>query len=275
MLTRPIPSTGEPLPMVGCGTWKGFDVDPRSAAQSRLDRVVSALVEAGGAVIDSSPMYGRAEAVVGAALAGTGLRDRIFLATKVWTSGRREGIAQMERSFALFGVTRIDLMQIHNLVDWRTHLPVLREWKAEGRFRHIGLTHYTASAHRELEAVMRAEAVDFVQINYSLEDRAAEARLLPLAQERGVAVLVNVPLGSGRLVEAVRGRPLPDWAGGLGCASWPQLLLKFVLGHPAVTGAIPGTGSPEHMVANAAAAREPLPDARQRAEIAKLWKAVS
>lgn len=273
MLTRTIPATGQAVPVVGCGTYKGFDVDPGSAAQPRLEQVVRTLFDAGGSVIDSSPMYGRAEAVVGAVLGPAGGRERAFLATKVWTRGRAEGIAQMERSFELFGTRVIDLMQIHNLVDWRVHLPTLRAWQAEGRFRYIGVTHYTSEAHAELEGVLREERFDFVQVNYSLEDRAAEARLLPLAQELGVAVLVNVPFGAGRLLRAVAGRPLPDWAEEAGCRTWSQLLLKFVVSHPAVTCVIPGTGSPAHMQENSAAGEPPLLDAGQRARLTAWWTA--
>jgi diketogulonate reductase-like aldo/keto reductase len=271
MLSRPIPSSGEALPVVGCGTYKGFDVRPGSAAQPRLEQVVAAMMDAGGSVLDSSPMYNRAEAVAGAVLAETGTRERAFLATKVWTQGRTQGIAQMERSFELFRTERIDLMQVHNLLDWRTHLPIMRAWKAEGRFRYIGLTHYTASAHADLEAVMWAEPVDFVQLNYSLDDRAAEDRLLPLAHDRGVAVIVNVPFGAGRLLRTLASHSLPDWAPALGCTTWSQVLIKFVLAHPAVTCTIPGTGSPEHMAENAAAGEGPFPDVALRAEMVRFW----
>ena len=261
MLTRPIPSTREALPVIGCGTWLGFDVSPGSAEHQRLPGVLDALFAAGGSVIDSSPMYGRAEAVAGALLAASGQREKAFLATKVWTSGREAGIAQMEQSFQRLRTPRIDLLQVHNLVDWRTHLATLRDWKAQGRIRYIGITHYTASAYAEVEAVLRAEPLDFLQINYSIDARQAEERLLPLAAERGTAVIVNMPFGGGGLLRRLRTQPLPGWAGEIGCGSWAQLLLKFVLSHPAVTCTIPGTTWPEHMADNAAAAAGGFPDA--------------
>ncbi len=271
MQTRPIPSTGQMLPVVGLGTWQTFDVRLGAEERAILTEVLRVFFDAGGAVIDSSPMYGAAEGVVGALLAAMKARDKAFVATKVWTSGRDAGIAQMRRSMELLKVDHIDLMQIHNLVDWRTHLPTLRAWKAEGRIGCLGVTHYTDSAHDELEAVLRAEPFDFVQLNYSLDDRAAERRLLPLAQERGVAVLVNKPFGGGGLMRAARGRRLPSWAGEIGCTSWAQLLLKFILGHPAVTCIIPATSRPEHMADNVQAGRGPMPDAALRAKMVALW----
>jgi diketogulonate reductase-like aldo/keto reductase len=261
MHRRKIPSNGELLPIVGCGTWRTFDVGSKPADRAPLAEVLRILFEAGGSVIDTSPMYGAAEAVVGDLLAAAGTRDKAFIATKVWTSGRDSGIAQMQQSMRLLKTSRIDLMQIHNLVDWRAHLPTLRAWKAEGRIRLLGVTHYTQSAHDELEAVLRAEKWDFVQLNYALDDRAVEARLLPLAAERGTAVLVNQPFGGGGLLRKLLGRKLPDWASDIGCASWAQILLKFVLANPAVTCAIPGTGKPEHMQDNAQAGFGVYPDA--------------
>lgn len=261
MHQRKIPSNGEMLPVVGCGTWRTFDVGSKPADRAPLAEVLRILFEAGGSVIDTSPMYGSAEAVVGDLLAATGTRDKAFIATKVWTSGRDGGIAQMQQSMRLLKTGRIDLMQIHNLVDWRAHLPTLRAWKAEGRIRLLGVTHYTQSAHDELEAVLRAEKWDFVQLNYALDDRAVEARLLPLAAERGTAVLVNQPFGGGGLLRKLLGRKLPDWAGDIGCTSWAQILLKFLLANPAVTCVIPGTGKPEHMKDNVQAGLGIYPDA--------------
>jgi diketogulonate reductase-like aldo/keto reductase len=261
MHRRKIPASGELLPVVGCGTWRTFDVGAAPQERSPLTEVLRVLFEAGGSVIDSSPMYGAAEAVVGDLLAAAGTRDKAFLATKVWTSGRDNGINQMRQSMRLLRTDRIDLMQIHNLVDWRGHLPTLRAWKAEGRLRYVGITHYTQSAHDELEAVLRAEKWDFVQLNYALDDRAVERRLLPLAAERGVAVIVNQPFGGGGLLRRLLGRKLPDWAGDIGCASWAQILLKFVLAQPAVTCVIPGTGRPEHMKDNVQAGFGTYPDA--------------
>ena len=263
MHARPIPSTGEALPVIGCGTWIGFDRQPGSAEYQRLAGVLQALFDAGGTMIDSSPMYGRSEQTTGELLAATAMPAgrRPFLATKVWTRGREAGIAQMNRSLELLGSPRIDLMQVHNLVDWRTQLATLRDWKAQGRVRYVGITHYTASAFGEVEAVLRAEKPDFLQINYSIDDREVEKRLLPLAAERGVAVIVNQPFGGGGLLRRLRDRPLPGWASEIGATSWAQVLLKFTLAHPAVTCVIPGTGQPAHMADNAAAGTGTLPDA--------------
>ncbi len=262
MNTRPIPSTQEALPVVGCGTWIGFDQRPGTDEYKRLPGVLDALFAAGGKVIDSSPMYGRSEETTGDLLAASKQREnKAFLATKVWTSGREAGIAQMEQSFARLRTQRIDLMQVHNLVDWKTHLATLRGWKDKGRVRYLGITHYTASAYDEVEAVLRAEKLDFVQINYSIDAREAEQRLLPLAAERGVAVIVNMPFGGGGLLRRLRDKPLPAWAAEIGCTSWAQVLLKFVLSHPAVTCTIPGTSRAEHMADNAAAGTGTFPDA--------------
>jgi aryl-alcohol dehydrogenase-like predicted oxidoreductase len=253
MHTRMIPSSGQPLPVIGCGTWLGFDVGGRPLEVAQRGKVLDALFDAGGRVLDSSPMYGSAEQVVGELLGRRTERDQAFIATKVWTTGKRAGIEQMERSMRLLQCEHIDLMQVHNLVDWPTHLPVLREWKAAKRFSYIGITHYTESGYPELERVMRSEALDFVQFNYSIAHREAERRLLPLAAERGIAVLVNLPFGGGKLLKSLRARPLPGWAQEIGCDSWNQVLLKFVLSQPAVTCAIPGTSRPQHMQDNAAA----------------------
>jgi len=269
MLTRAIPSSGEALPVVGVGTWLNFDVAPGSADYQRLPGVLDALFAAGGTVIDSSPMYRRAEQTTGELLAARTPRPPAFLATKVWTSGRDAGIAQMEQSFRLLRATRVDLMQVHNLLDWRTHLATLRQWKQQGRVRYIGITHYTASSYPEVEAVLKAEPLDFLQINYALDDRAAEQRVLPLARDRGVAVLVNMPFGGGGLLRRLRGRPLPGWAAEAGAVSWAQLALRFVLGHPAITCVIPGTGNPQYMAENAAAgAARPLTEAERRELVA-------
>jgi diketogulonate reductase-like aldo/keto reductase len=269
MHTKPIPSSGEPLGVIGLGTYVGFDVRPGSGVSPRLRQVLHRLWDAGGSVIDSSPMYGNAEAVTGDLLAASATREGTFLATKVWTRGEQAGIAQMNRSMELLRTDRLDLMQVHNLLDWRVHLKTMRQWKEAGRIRYLGVTHYTSSAYAELEAVLRAEPLDFVQLNYSVLDRAAEKRLLPLALERRVAVLANLPLASGSALRSVASRPLPGVAGELACTSWAQLLLKFVIGHPAVTCAIPGTSRPEHMAENAAAGIGPLADQAQRQRIAR------
>ena len=261
MHQRKIPSSGEMLPVVGVGTWRTFDVGAQPAGRAPLAEVLRLLFDAGGSVIDTSPMYGSAEAVVGDLLTAADARARAFIATKVWTTGRDNGIAQMRNSLRLLKTDRIDLMQIHNLVDWRAHLPTLRAWKAEGRIRYLGITHYTQSAHDELESVMRAEKWDFVQINYALDDRAVERTLLPLAAERGIAVIVNQPFGGGGLLRKLLSRKLPDWAGEIGATSWAQILLKFVLANPAITCVIPGTGKPEHMADNLRAGFGVYPDA--------------
>jgi diketogulonate reductase-like aldo/keto reductase len=267
MQTRTIPSSGEPLPVIGCGTWRTFDVGSSPAAREPLADVLHVLFTAGGSVIDSSPMYGSSEEVVGDLLAAGGARDDAFIATKVWTTGRQAGIAQMQRSMELLQARRIDLMQVHNMIDARAHLPTLRAWKAEGRIRYLGVTHYMSSAFDELEAMMRAERLDFVQLNYALDDRAAEQRLLPLAAERGIAILVNRPFGGGDLLARLSRSKLPDWAPEIGCTSWAQILLKFVLANPAVTCAIPATSRPQHMSDNVQAGIGTYPDAALRARM--------
>src|SRR6266513_1060501 len=209
MLTRSIPSAGEKLPVIGLGTWRTFDVNLTSATRKQLEEVLSLLAKLGGCLIDTSPMYGRAEQVIGDLTATLGIRDKVFLATKVWTRGKENGIKSMERSMALLRTKRIDLMQVHNLVDVNTHLATLREWKDEGRIRYLGITHYEAAAFGNVEKIMRSEKLDFVQINYSLMERDAEQRVLPLANERGIAVIVNRPFGAGDLFDKVRSKPLP------------------------------------------------------------------
>ena len=272
MLTRPIPSTGEALPAIGLGTWPVFDVGTDAAARRPLREVVRLLVEAGGRMIDTSPMYGRSEGVTGDIVAEIGVRDRVFFATKVWTSGRERGIDQMARSAALLQSPLIDLMQIHNLVDWRTHLATLRRMKDDGRLRYIGITHYTTGSLPELARILETEdAVDFVQLGYSLATRAAETRLLPVAASRGVAVIVNQPLERGTLFRRVQGRALPDWAAEFDCTSWSQLFLKYLLGDPAVTVLIPATNKPDHMADNLRAGEGRLPSEPQREQIRRLW----
>lgn len=251
MQQRAIPSTGERLPVVGCGTWLGFNAPANR--RDELEDVLRELFDAGGSVIDSSPEYGLAEDAVGDLLTRSGQRTRAFIATKVWSRGRDSGIRQMNASFEKLRTDTIDLMQVHNLIDWRTHLPTLRAWKDEGRYRYIGVTHYTSGRHDDLEAIIRSEPIDFVQFNYAVNDRNAERQLLPLAADRGVAVLINVPFGGGGLLRRLLRRELPPWAAEIGCTSWAQVLLKFVLAHPAVTCVIPGTSNPAHMRDNALA----------------------
>jgi diketogulonate reductase-like aldo/keto reductase len=267
-LTRRIPSSGELIPVVGLGTWRTFDVGESSGERAPLKTVLQRFVELGGRVLDSSPMYGTAESVAGDLAAELSVTDKLFFATKVWTSGYQAGVQQIEQSFRRFRTKRVDLLQIHNLLDWRTHLRTLRDFKQTGRIRYVGVTHYTAGAYDELERVLRSEALDFVQVNYSVGERDAERRILPLAAERGIAVLVNRPFAEGGLFQRVRSRPLPAWAGEIGCESWAQLLLKFVLGNPATTCVIPATSRPEHLVDNMKAGVGALPDEKMRQQIA-------
>jgi diketogulonate reductase-like aldo/keto reductase len=275
MMTRPIPSTGEAMPVIGLGTWRAFDVGSDETGRRPLRQVLQRLLDDGGRIIDTSPMYGQAEAVTGELLAESAARPRSFLATKVWTTGRERGIEQMRRSAQLLRTAVIDLMQIHNLVDWRTHLATLRRMKEEGRVRYIGITHYTTGALPELARILRAEpGIDFVQFGYSVAARAAETELLPIAAERGVAVIVNQPLERGDLFRRIRRHALPDWAREFECASWAQLFLKYVLAEPAITCVIPATGNPDHMKDNLGAGIGTLPDARQRQQIRELWDAL-
>lgn len=263
MRMRPIPRTREQVPAIGMGTWRTFDTAERTA----LVEVVRTLLDAGGAVIDSSPMYGRSETTVGEVLRDLGGEKRAFLATKVWTSGKEEGIAQMRESIRKLG--RVDLMQIHNLVDWRTHLPTLRAWKESGTIRFWGITHYSVSAFSELESILAAEKPDFVQLPYSLGVREAERRLLPACAAHGAAVLVMRPFEGGSLFSDARKRPLPGWAAEIDCTSWAQVFLKFILGHPAVTCPIPATSNPAHMADDVRAGFGRLPDEAMRRRIVK------
>lgn len=272
MISRPIPSTGEAMPVIGLGTARVFDAGTDQAARRPLREVVQVLLDAGGRMIDTSPMYGRAEAVTGDLLAEMEARPRAFLATKVWTSGRERGIEQMRRSAQLLRTDVIDLIQVHNLVDWRTHLASLREMKARGAVRYIGITHYTTGALSELARILEAEpGIDFVQFGYSLATRDAETRLLPTAAARGVATIANQPFEEGDMFRRVRGSPLPEWAREFDCASWGQLFLKYILAEPALTCVIPATANPAHMKDDLAAGFGRLPDSRQRQQIRQLW----
>ena len=273
MLTRLIPSSQEPLPVIGLGTWQTFDVRG-SGSFPALRQTLETLRAAGGSVIDSSPMYGRAEEVVGELTAALPTPEAYFYATKVWTQGRAAGIRQLEDSLRKLRRSSLDLLQIHNLVDWQTHLATLREWQAAGKVRYLGITHYTDAMHTELERVLRAEPLDFVQFNYSILDRHAEQRLLPAAADRGVATLINRPFTEGNLLGRVRGQTLPEWAQELGITSWPQFLLKFIISHPAVTCVIPGTSNPAHLADNLRAAEGPLPDAATREKMAAFVRAL-
>jgi aryl-alcohol dehydrogenase-like predicted oxidoreductase len=271
LLKRPIPASGELLPAVGLGTWQVFDVAGEAEELGQARAALSRFVELGGAVVDSSPMYGASESVLGDLAAGLGVHKRLFLATKVWTSGREAGIRQMEQSIARMRVALkgpLDLMQVHNLVDAAKHLATLRDWKTAGRVRYVGVTHYHEGAYPELERAMRAGGIDFVQLNYSLAERAADRRLLGLAADFRIAVIVNRPFAEGALFRRVAGRPIPAWAAEIGCASWAQFFLKWIVAHPAVTCAIPGTRSAKHVEDNLGAAIGALPDAATRKKMA-------
>ena len=270
LLTRKVPSSGEELPVIGLGTSGPFEVGESAAQRAPLAEVLEGFFAGGARLIDTSPMYSSAERVLGELLTPD-MHARAVLATKVWTSGARSGIEQMTHSAQLLKTARLDLIQVHNLLDLKTHLKTLRGWKDAGRVRYIGITHYTVSAHPELERVLARESVDFVQFNYSPVTRAAEARLLPLAAERGVAVLINRPFEDGALFKSVRERPLPSWASDVDAASWGQLALKFIVAHPAVTCVIPATGKLAHLRDNLGGGRGRLPDARQREEIARAF----
>jgi diketogulonate reductase-like aldo/keto reductase len=267
MLTRAIPSSGETVPVIGLGTWQTFDVGPSPAERAPLAEVLTALSGGGASVVDSSPMYGNSEEVVGDLTSQLGLRPKLFIATKVWTSGRSAGIEQMEVSMRRLRANPIDLIEVHNLVDVDVQLETLREWKRAGRVRYIGVTHYNAGGHDAVARVLASQAVDFVQINYSVGEREAERRILPLAQERGVAVIANRPFAAGDLFRRLRSKPLPGWASEIDCESWAQILLKFILSNPAITCAIPGTAKAEHVRDNLQAGSGRLPDAALRARI--------
>ena len=272
MLQRPIPKTTEQLPVVGIGTWQTFDVGNTRAELDPRKEVLNTLFETGGRVIDSSPMYGRAEAVVGTLLTEMQARDKAFVATKVWTTGEAAGIAQMTTSAAKMASPVIDLMQIHNLVDWRTHLRTLRAWKEEGRIRYIGLTHYTTSSLDDLAQIIKTEPIDFLQFAYSINRRQAETRLLPVTADRGVGVIINQPFDSGSLFRQVKGKPVPEWASEFDCTSWAQFFLKYLIGHPAVTCVIPGTARPDHARDNTAAGLGRMPDETCRRRMAEHWQ---
>ena len=271
MGTRKVPRTGESIPVIGLGTWERFDVALDDGTRKRLGGVLKTFQDGGGRVVDTSPMYGRAEEVVGSLAADAGLVDKLFIATKVWTTGRSEGIAQMETSAKRLRRERIDLMQVHNLVDAATHLETLAGWKKEGRVRYLGITHHVPSAFDDLEKWMRGAKPDFVQLCYSIGRREAETRLLPLAKELGIAVIVNRPFDKGAHIKAVEGKPLPDWAAEAGCTTWAQIFLKFILAHPAVTCAIPATGNPDHVAENIAAGSGPPLSEEHRTRLLALF----
>jgi diketogulonate reductase-like aldo/keto reductase len=271
LVERKIPSskTGEALPVIGMGTWNTFDVGASADERAPLLEVLDAFYAGGARLIDSSPMYGAAERVTGDLVARLGRQSSTFYATKVWTSGREKGVAQIEQSLRLFRTSKLDLLQIHNLLDWRTHAATLRALKSDGRIRYCGVTHYTVDSHADMEATLRAERFDFAQFNYSIATRAAEQRLLPFCQERGIAVLINRPFEEGDLFTRVRNRKLPGYAAEIGCTSWAQFFLKFIASHPAVTCVIPATSRVNHMKDNLQAGLGPMPDAKMRERMAK------
>ncbi|MEQ1580325.1 MAG: aldo/keto reductase [Steroidobacteraceae bacterium] len=273
MLTKKIPSRGEALPVIGMGTWQTFDVSAGEPERTPLREVLRTFAALGGRMIDSSPMYGQSETVVGDLSSELRLRDELFVATKVWTQGKQQGIRQMETSMSRLKVETLDLMQVHNLVDVDRHLDTLREWKQTGRVRYVGITHYTASAHDDVARVLAARPVDFVQINYSVGERDAERRLLSLAQDKGIAVIANRPFAGGDLFRRLRNQPLPVWAAEIDCDSWAQVLLKFVISHPAVTCAIPATSNVNHLRDNMRGGLGRLPDASLRTLIATAARA--
>ena len=268
IIKRAIPRTGEQIPVIGLGTYDAFDVGSAETDRAPLKDVLNAFAAAGGSLVDSSPMYGRAEVVVGDLTAELGLRRSLFLATKVWTSGRDAGIRQMEDSFRLMKTQTMDLMQIHNLVDWKTHTATLKDWKKQGRVRYIGITHYHEGAYDDLERLIKTRDYDFVQLNYSIAEREAESTVLPLAQQMGVAVIANRPFAKANLFSRVRGKEVPDWAAEFDCKSWAQFFLKYIVSHPALTCAIPATSKPKHLADNMQAAYGRLPDAKARRRMA-------
>ncbi|MEI7968384.1 MAG: aldo/keto reductase [Betaproteobacteria bacterium] len=271
---RRIPSTGKSLPVIGLGTYRAFDVPIRDSELVPLETAVRSLVSRGGSLIDSSPMYGRAEAATGAVVARTGLQENLFLATKVWATGRAAGIAQMEDSMRRMGTSRMDLFQVHNLLDWRTHMATLMNWKESGRVRHIGITHYHRGAYPDVEKALTSEKWDFLQVNYSLEEAEAEERLLPLAAELGVAVIANRPFAQGALFSKVRDMTLPCWAVEYGCNSWAQVFLKWILSHQSVTCVIPASRTREHTEDNLNAGVGTLPDTSARARILSWFRSL-
>jgi len=260
MLQREIPSTKESLPVVGLGSWIQFDVGKSETERQGLVQVLKSMNRLGGKLIDSSPMYGRAEEVIGDLTASSGYAGKFFYATKVWTTGRQAGIDQMNDSFRKMKRQKMDLMQVHNLQDWQTHIKTLKDWKEQGKIRYVGITHYTASAHDELERIVKSGVVDFVQFNYSIKVRNAEKSLLKAAKDHGVAVIINEPFDSGNLFKLVKGKNLPTWATDYDIKSWAQFFLKYILANAAVNCVIPGTSDDKHLIDNMGAGFGRLPD---------------
>lgn len=268
MLTRSIPASGEPLPVIGMGTSGSFDVPASEAALAPLREVLRLLLDKGSRVLDTAPSYGRAQTVSGLLLEQGGWRENVFLASKLGVRGRERGLAQFEESLRALRSKRLDLLQVHNLIDYRTLLGLLRDLKAQGRIRYLGVTHYLEAAHDELVGIVEREPLDFLQINLSVVSRNAERRLLPLCREKGVAVLINRAFEDGQLFARVKGRELPRWAADIDCCSWAQVFLKYVISHPAVTCVIPASSDPRHMADNLLAGFGRMPDTAQRERIA-------
>lgn len=266
-----IPGTQEKLPVIGMGTWQTFDIDLNGNKKESIKEVLRLFAASKGRCIDSSPMYGRSEEVVGQLSKELGIQSSLFLATKVWTHGKEDGIRQMNESMRLMKTKQMDLMQIHNLVDWKTHLKTLRSWKDQGKIRYIGITHYVPSAFDRLAQIMKTEPIDFVQLPYSIQMRKADKYLLPLAQEKEIGVLVNRPYEGGNLFRYAKNKQLPEWAKDFDCHSWGQFFLKYIVSHPAVTCAIPATSKPKHMKDNMGACYGKLPDAKMREKMMRFF----
>ena len=274
VIRKPIPSSGETIPVIGMGTSRTFDAGADAETVARLGDVLSAFFSGGGSVIDSSPMYGQAESRVGDVLRGMATRPPVFAATKVWTEGKEAGITQMQESAKRMAVDRFDLMAVHNLKDWQTHLATLKQWKDEGKVRYIGITTSHGRFHTDLLDIMRKEPLDFVQFSYNIDNLVAEEALLPVSQERGIATMINRPFQRGSLFARAKDQPLPEIAADLGCNSWGQFFLKFIAGHPAVTNIIPATSKVHHMEDNMGANFGALPDEQQRAEMLRAFRAL-
>ena len=271
LIKRPIPGTGELLPVIGMGTSRTFDTGSDTDSLAKLTAVIQAFFEGKGSVIDSSPMYGNAESRVGDVLRQMKRHPKVFAATKVWTTGREQGIAEMQESARRMNVTRFDLIAVHNLVDWKTQLGTLKEWKKEGKVRYIGITTSHGRDHDEFLEVMRKEPLDFVQFSYNIDNLTAEKEILPIAYDRGIATMINRPFQRGSLFRASKGNELPALAKEIDCNSWGQFYLKFILGHPAVTTIIPATSKPHHMTDNMQANFGRIPDKQQRAEMLRIF----
>ena len=274
VLRRPIPSSGEMIPVIGSGTAVIYDIEAQDPKIPVLAQSMSALIGGGGAMIDTAPTYGRAEKRLGEVLrlVEPAVRERVFLASKISTMGEEAGVKQVTQTFADLGVSRLDLLQVHNVRDTQTHLKTIRRLREEGKVRYTGITTSFENTHPEFERIMRTEKIDFIQIDYAIDNRLAEQRILPLAQDRGLAVIINLPFGRNRLFAKAKDRPLPDFAKEMGCSSWAQYFLKFLIGHPAVTVVIPGTDRPEYARDNLGAARGTIPDAAMRKRMLEHWE---